>query len=326
MLCHAPLVPSPKNGVVQTRSPRSGSPKSPSSLDAPRTCVQRRLTFTHLSPCLSHWPVGPETNHETTSPCNIPFVQHPLHGHHQARLRNSALESRLVTPGTSLRIGYQDGWHGTQMSGILAYTSSAGNQGIEVAFTGAHLGSCQPGNDAEALRRTTRDYTLPTRCRTNPEPRQRVGTSWRLCHTLSVQSGAAVWQRLLSNFKYSCLQPTATNARPLFTPDLLRRVQFLACTACRVAIRLDTLARGGSRARASCTVPRLRVRPLVSHNEDLNSPKQSERVLFTTYRVCPYRVCPRTSLAVLDFCTNSVFSNLARARLASFLQLCLPHP
>ena len=89
-----------------------------------------------------------------------------------------------------------------------------------------------------------------------------------------MQSGAAVWQRLLSNFKYSCLQPTATNARPLFTPDLLRRVQFLACTACRVAIRLDTLARGGSRARASCTVPRLRVRPLVSHNEDLNSPKQ----------------------------------------------------
>jgi len=117
VLCHAPLVPSPKNGVVQTRSPRSGSPKSPSSLDAPRTCVQRRLTFTHLSPCLSHWPVGPETNHETTSPCNILFVQHPLHGHHQARLRNSALESRLVTPGTSLRIGYQDGWHGTQMSG-----------------------------------------------------------------------------------------------------------------------------------------------------------------------------------------------------------------
>ena len=74
VLCHAPLVPSPKNGVVQTRSPRSGSPKSPSSLDAPRTCVQRRLTFTHLSPCLSHWPVGPETNHETTSPCSIPFV------------------------------------------------------------------------------------------------------------------------------------------------------------------------------------------------------------------------------------------------------------
>ena len=83
VLCHAPLVPSPKNGVVQTRSPRSGSPKSPSSLDAPRTCVQRRLTFTHLSPCLSHWPVGPETNHETTSPCNIPFVQHPLPGHRQ---------------------------------------------------------------------------------------------------------------------------------------------------------------------------------------------------------------------------------------------------
>ena len=28
-------------------------------------------------------------------------------------------------------------------------------------------------------------------------------------------------------------------------------------------------------ARASCTVPRLQVRPLVSNNEDLNSPKQS---------------------------------------------------
>ena len=181
------------------------------------------------------------------------------------------------------------GGTGHRCRAILAYTSSAGNQGIEVAFTGAHLGSCQPGNDAEALRRTTRDYTLPTRCRTNPEPRQRVGTSWRLCHTLSVQSGAAVWQRLLSNFKYSCLQPTATNARPLFTPDLLRRVQFLACTACRVAIRLDTLARGGSRARASCTVPRLRVRPLVSNNEQLSfhhtcepgSPKRS-RGLNTT--------------------------------------------
>ena len=128
------------------------------------------------------------------------------------------------------------GGTGHRCRAILAYTSSAGNQGIEVAFTGAHLGSCQPGNDAEALRRTTRDYTLPTRCRTNPEPRQRVGTSWRLCHTLSVQSGAAVWQRLLSNFKYSCLQPTATNARALFTPDLLCRVQFLACTACRVVI------------------------------------------------------------------------------------------
>ena len=33
-------------------------------------------------------------------------------------------------------------------------------------------------------------------------------------------------------------------------------------------------ARGVSRVRASCTVPRLRVRPLVSHNENLNSPKQ----------------------------------------------------
>ena len=84
---------------------------------------------------------------------------------------------------------------------------------------------------------------------------------------LSVQSGAAVWQRLLSNFKYSCLQPTATNARPLFTPDLLRRVQFLACTACRVVIRLNTLARGGSRVRATLTVPRLQVRPVVSNNE-----------------------------------------------------------
>ena len=34
-------------------------------------------------------------------------------------------------------------------------------------------------------------------------------------------------------------------------------------------------ARGGSRVRASCTVPRLLVRPLVPHNENLNSPKQT---------------------------------------------------
>ena len=37
----------------------------------------------------------------------------------------------------------------------------------------------------------------------------------------------------------------------------------------------DCFARGLSRVRASCTVPRLQVRPLVSNNEDLNSPKQS---------------------------------------------------
>ena len=35
-------------------------------------------------------------------------------------------------------MGYQDGWHGAQMSGIRSLP--AGNQGIEVAFTGAHLG------------------------------------------------------------------------------------------------------------------------------------------------------------------------------------------
>eukprot|EP00964_Phaeocystis_antarctica_P118588 scaffold82375_cov67-Phaeocystis_antarctica.AAC.1 len=33
----------------------------------------------------------------------------------------------------------------------------------------------------------------------------------------------------------------------------------------------DCFAREVSRVRASCTVPRLQVRPLVSHNEDLNS-------------------------------------------------------
>ena len=33
----------------------------------------------------------------------------------------------------------------------------------------------------------------------------------------------------------------------------------------------DCFAGGVSRVRASCTVPRLQVRPLVSHNEDLNS-------------------------------------------------------
>eukprot|EP00964_Phaeocystis_antarctica_P148581 scaffold115482_cov18-Phaeocystis_antarctica.AAC.1 len=33
----------------------------------------------------------------------------------------------------------------------------------------------------------------------------------------------------------------------------------------------DCFARGVSRVRASCTVPRLRVRPLASNNEDLNS-------------------------------------------------------
>ena len=33
----------------------------------------------------------------------------------------------------------------------------------------------------------------------------------------------------------------------------------------------DCFARGVSRVRASCTVPRLQVRPLASHNEDLNS-------------------------------------------------------
>ena len=48
-------------------------------------------------------------------------------------------------------------------------------------------------------------------------------------------------------------------------------MQFLACTACRVVIRSNTLARGGSRVRATRTVPRLQVRPVVSHNEDLNS-------------------------------------------------------
>ena len=36
----------------------------------------------------------------------------------------------------------------------------------------------------------------------------------------------------------------------------------------------DCLARGVSRVRASCSVPRLRVRALVSNNENLNSPKQ----------------------------------------------------
>ena len=169
-------------------------------------------------------------------------MQHPVRSTSSARPPSSPtqeLRARVPSGHTWNQFATsvaRTGGTGHRCRAILAYTSSAGNQGIEVAFTGAHLGSCQPGNDAGALRRTTRDYTLPTRCRTNPEPRQRVGTSWRLCHTLSVQSGAAVWQRLLSNFKYSCLQPTATNARALFTPDLLCRVQFLACTACRVVI------------------------------------------------------------------------------------------
>ena len=59
------------------------------------------------------------------------------------------------------------------------------------------------------------------------------------------------------------------NFRDVQTCLHLRRVQFLACTACRVVIRSNTLARGGSRVRATRTVPRLQVRPVVSHNEDL---------------------------------------------------------
>ena len=58
------------------------------------------------------------------------------------------------------------------------------------------------------------------------------------------------------------------NFRDVQTCLHLRRVQFLACTACRVVIRSNTLARGGSRVRATRTVPRLQVRPVVSHNED----------------------------------------------------------
>ena len=63
------------------------------------------------------------------------------------------------------------------------------------------------------------------------------------------------------------------NFRDVQTCLHLRRVQFLACTACRVVIRSNTLARGGSRVRATRTVFRLQVRPVVSHNEDhsLNS-------------------------------------------------------
>ena len=61
------------------------------------------------------------------------------------------------------------------------------------------------------------------------------------------------------------------NFRDVQTCLHLRRVQFLACTACRVVIRSNTLARGGSRVRATRTVPRLQDRPVVSHNEDLNS-------------------------------------------------------
>ena len=34
--------------------------------------------------------------------------------------------------------------------------------------------------------------------------------------------------------------------------------------------------------RASCTVPRLQVRPLVSNNEDLNSPKQGD-LFYSTF-------------------------------------------
>eukprot|EP00964_Phaeocystis_antarctica_P002976 scaffold1580_cov58-Phaeocystis_antarctica.AAC.2 len=77
-------------------------------------------------------------------------------------------------------------------------------------------------------------------------------------------------------FIYLCIYSIYLSSVP--APCLVRvalsRRWFNPCTACRVAIRLDTLARGGSRARASCTVPRLRVRPLVSNNEDLNSLKQ----------------------------------------------------
>ena len=40
----------------------------------------------------------------------------------------------------------------------------------------------------------------------------------------------------------------------------------------------DCFARGVSRVRASCTVPRLQVRPLVSNNEDLNSQNSLETV------------------------------------------------
>ena len=44
---------------------------------------------------------------------------------------------------------------------------------------------------------------------------------------------------------------------------------------CEYPVHDCFFARGVSRVRASCSVPRLRVRALVSHNENLNSPKQS---------------------------------------------------
>ena len=184
-------------------------------------------------------------------------------------------ESRLVTPGTSLRIGYQDGWHGTQMSGILAYTSSAGNQGIEVAFTGAHLGSCQPGNDAGALRGTTRDYKS-TRCRTSPDPRQRVRTSWSrqplLCHTPDIT--AVTVERAVGAERCCGLAAPSQQLQILLSaadsnkrPSPLHTRSLVPCAvSCMHRLsgghRLNTLARGGSRVRASCTVPRLRVRRL----------------------------------------------------------------
>ena len=119
-------------------------------------------------------------------------MQHPVRSTSSARPPSSPTqELRATSPVWShlepvCESVTRTGGTGHRCRAILAYTSSAGNQGIEVAFTGAHLGSCQPGNDAGALRRTTRDYKS-TRCRTSPDPRQRVRTSWSrkplLCHT-----------------------------------------------------------------------------------------------------------------------------------------------
>ena len=119
-------------------------------------------------------------------------MQHPVRSTSSARPPSSPTqELRATSPVWShlepvCESVTRTGGTGHRCRALLAYTSSAGNQGIEVAFTGAHLGSCQPGNDAGALRRTTRDYKS-TRCRTSPDPRQRVRTSWSkqplLCHT-----------------------------------------------------------------------------------------------------------------------------------------------
>ena len=119
-------------------------------------------------------------------------MQHPVRSTSSARPPSSPtqeLRARVPSGHTWNQFATsvaRTGGTGHRCRAILAYTSSAGNQGIEVAFTGAHLGSCQPGNDAGALRRTTRDYKS-TRCRTSPDPRQRVRTSWSrqplLCHT-----------------------------------------------------------------------------------------------------------------------------------------------